>query len=33
MAGHSPDLANMGSNFERMVEFVGQHIKGKQKAA
>lgn len=27
MAGHSPDLAKMGANFERMVEFVGQHMK------
>jgi acetyl esterase len=33
MAGHSPDLAKMGANFQRMVEFVAQHMNGKQKAA
>jgi acetyl esterase/lipase len=33
MAGHSPDLAKMGANFERMVEFVAQHMKADQKAA
>jgi len=33
MAGHSPDLSKMGSNFERMVEFVGEHMKVAQKAA
>ena len=27
MAGHSPDLSKMGANFERMVEFVRQHMK------
>src|SRR5262249_38780621 len=25
--GHSPDLAKLGSNFDRMVAFVGQHMK------
>ena len=33
MAGHSPDLAAMGANFERMVAFVAQHMKADQKAA
>ena len=33
MAGHSPDLATMGANFERMVEFVAKHMTGKQQAA
>jgi acetyl esterase/lipase len=33
MAGHSPDLAKMGANFARMVEFVGTHMNGKQQAA
>jgi len=33
MAGHSPDLTKMGANFQRMVEFVAQHMNGKQKAA
>jgi acetyl esterase len=33
MAGHSPDLTKMGANFQRMVEFVAQHMTGKQKAA
>jgi acetyl esterase/lipase len=26
--GHSPDLSKMGDNFERMVTFVGMHMKG-----
>jgi len=33
MAGHSPDLAKMGANFDRMIEFVGVHMKAGQKAA
>ena len=33
MAGHSPDLAKMGPNFERMVEFVGRHVAAGKKAA
>jgi acetyl esterase len=32
-AGHSPDLAKMGPNFERMVEFVAEHVNANQKAA
>jgi acetyl esterase/lipase len=27
VAGHGADLSKMGANFERMVEFVGQHMK------
>jgi acetyl esterase len=26
--GHSPDLSKMGANFDRMIAFVGQHLKG-----
>jgi hypothetical protein len=26
-AGHAPDLSKMGDLFERMVAFVGRHIK------
>jgi hypothetical protein len=33
MAGHSPDLSKMDSNFERMIEFVGRHMKLDAKAA
>jgi hypothetical protein len=33
MAGHSPDLSKMGTNFDRMIEFVGVHMKAGQKAA
>jgi acetyl esterase/lipase len=33
MAGHSPDLSKMDANFERMIEFVGKHIRADQKAA
>ncbi len=33
MAGHSPDLAKMGANFDRMVAFVAIHMNGKQQAA
>ena len=33
MAGHSPDLSKMGANFDRMVAFVGRHMKAGQKAA
>jgi acetyl esterase len=33
MAGHSPDLSKMDSNFERMVAFVAEHTGVGQKAA
>jgi hypothetical protein len=33
MAGHSPDLSKMDENFARMVEFVREHMAGKQQAA
>jgi hypothetical protein len=33
MAGHSPDLSKMDSNFQRMVEFVGEHMAASRKAA
>ena len=34
MPGHSPDLAKMGANFDRMIEFVGRSIcRAGQKAA
>jgi acetyl esterase len=33
MAGHSPDLSKMDSNFQRMAEFVGEHMAASRKAA
>ena len=33
MAGHSPDLAKMGANFARMVEFGKEHMGAARKAA